>query len=137
MAGIFGNTMDTNSSAEQYSLSFQSSQEVTSEGTSGTEPVITQQNQVASVSYMPGDVAKPNQTAGEISVALPFFTPEHTMGFQDWTANGWDTEGRTKTNPGMEDYHHEPAYPNPFTSAAVTPPSYKQEAHVSTRKGKS
>jgi len=136
MSSIWNNTMNTESSSEMYANSFQRSQEVASEGTSGSEPVITQQDQVASVSYRPADVSKPNQTQGEISVALPFFTPEHTMGFQDWATNGWDTEGRTKTNPGMEDYHHEPAYPDPFTFASKEP-SYKQEPHVSTRKGKS
>lgn len=109
MAGIFGNTMDTNSSSEQYASSFQSSQEVTSEGQSGSEPVVTQQNQIASVSYMPGDVAKPNQTEGEVSIALPLFTPKHTMAFQNWKSNGWDFEGGQKTNPSQEDYQHEPS----------------------------
>jgi len=102
-----------------YAHSFMASQEVASEGTSGSQPVITQQDQIATVTYRPGDVAKPNETAGEVSVALPFMSPEGTLGFQDWAVNSWDAEGRTKTNPSQEDYKHEPSVPNPYLFGAL------------------
>ena len=106
----FGNTMTTSSSSEMYAHSFMKSQEVTSEGTSGTEPVITQQDQIATVSYRPGDVAKPNQTQGEISVALPLFTPKHTMDFRLWATQGWNFDGKNigPAKVGDLDYDHEP-----------------------------
>jgi len=114
MAGIWNSTMTTSSSSEMYANSFMKSQEVASEGTSGSEPVITQQDQIATVSYRPGDVAKPNQTAGEVSISAPLFTPEHTMYFHDWVANGWEADGCSKSGPkGDYDYEHEPSISNP------------------------
>lgn len=124
MDRLWNDTMTTSSSSEMYANSFQASQEVTNEGTSGSSPVVTQQNQIASVSYRPGDVAKPSSTPGETSVSLPLFTPTGTMSFQEWAINGWDSEGGTVTNPGQEDYRHEPSYPNPF-QYGEKPSSYK------------
>lgn len=110
MSSIWNNTMTTSSSSEEYANSFQHSQEVTSEGTSGTEPVITQHDQIASVSYRPGDVAKPNETQGEVSVALPVFGPKGTMDFRMWATNGWEADGCVKSGPeGDYDYDHEPS----------------------------
>lgn len=124
MEDIFGGTMNTESSSTRYAASFESSQDVTRQGEAGSAPVVTQQDQIASVSYRPGDVAKPSSTQGETSVSLPIFTPRGTMGFQEWAINGYDSEGGTKTNPAQEDYRHEPGYPDPFV-VGTRPASYK------------
>jgi len=116
-----------------YAHSFQATHDEVHEGLSGTQPMISQQDQIASVSYRPGDVAKPNETAGEVSVALPFMSPEGTLGFQDWAVNSWDAEGRTKTNPGIEDYKHEPSVPNPYLFGAL--PTYASQK-LNRQKGK-
>lgn len=118
MAGIWNDTMTTSSSSEMYANSFMKSQEVTNEGTSGSEPTITQQDQIASVSYRPGDVAKPNETSGEISIALPVFGPTGTMDFREWATNGWEADGCTKSGPkGDYDYNHEPSISGPNYNA--------------------
>lgn len=110
MDRLWNDTMTTSSSSEMYANSFQSSQEVVNEGLTGTEPVITQQDQIATVSYRPGDVAKPNEAVGEVSVALPVFTPTGTMDFRKWATNGWEADGCTKSGPkGDYDYEHEPS----------------------------
>jgi len=111
MSDHFGNTMTTSSSSEMYAHSFMASQDEASEGTAGSQPVITQQDQVASVSYRPGDVAKPNQTQGEVSVALPIFTPKGTMDFRLWATQGYSADGDNigPAEVGQKDYDHEPS----------------------------
>jgi hypothetical protein len=124
MDNIFGGTMNTESSSARFAASFEASSNGVNEGFAGSSPVITKQDEVASVSYKPGDVATAASSVGETSVSLPVFTPKGTMGFQEWAINGWDSEGGTKTNPGKEDYRHEPAYPDPFQYGTVSS-SYK------------
>src|SRR5208282_3729311 len=111
MSSIWNGTMTTSSSSEMYANCFQESQKTASEGTAGSAPMVTQQDQIATVSYRPGDVAKPNETAGEISVALPVFGPKGTMDFHHWATNGWDANGGNigPAEIGERDYTHEPS----------------------------
>ncbi len=61
---IWNNTMaGLESSSERFANSFQASHEAVAEGTAGSAPTISQENQVASVNYRPGDVAKPASKA--------------------------------------------------------------------------
>ena len=121
MSDIFNSTMSgLESSSERYATSFQASHDEVNEGTSGTAPMISQQDQIASVSYRPGDVAKPASTVGEVSIAIPIMTPTGTLGFQNWAVNGWDGEGKTLTNTGLDDYKHEPQMKNTYWGAGNT-----------------
>jgi len=119
---IWNNTMaGLESSSERFANSFQASHEAVAEGTAGSAPTISQENQVASVNYRPGDVAKPASTTGEISTSIPIMTPEGTMGFQNWAVFGYDAEGRTSTNPKEDDYKHEPQMQNSYWGAGNEP----------------
>jgi len=89
MSEIFNSTMTTESSSLKTAMEFERS----------GDPAVL-------------DMSPKMSTApGEVSVALPVFTPGGLMSFQDWKAAGWDAEGGTKTNPAEEDYKHEPALP--------------------------
>lgn len=102
--------MNTESSSERYANSFQASTESVAEGTAGSAPVISQADQVASVNYRPGDVAKPASTVGEVSTAIPIFTPAGVMSFQDWAVFGYNSEGKSNVVPDGVDYKPEPSY---------------------------
>ena len=89
MSEIFNSTMTTESSSLKVANEFERS----------GDPAVL-------------DMSPKMSTApGEVSISLPVLTPGGLMAFQDWKAAGWDGEGGTKTNPGEEDYKHEPVLP--------------------------
>ena len=89
MSELFGNTMDTESSSLKVANEFERA----------GDPAVL--DEAPKMSMAPGD----------LSVSLPVLRPGGLMSFQDWKAAGWDAEGGTKTNPGEEEYKHEPVLP--------------------------